>query len=201
MKTELVNSLIRFVVAGRKGVSPRLTRMFVTENILDWMLNSNDHRNPKGFVYNGEYIKDCGIFTTQMTNVSNIIQGIVQEDRLYRCSTKGEVTNLPDHKLSLPEDYPWKPNVAAINCYRNGNDGTGYHSDRLNHIGPNCIIAGLTLGASRIFRLRRKSAADEILMSQSSASNEESEINANRTVSIQLPHNSLLIMGPGCQEV
>lgn len=60
-------------------------------------------------------------------------------------------------------------------------ESVGFHSDRLNYLGPAPTIASLTLGTSRIFRLR--SVGPEA-----------------RTFNIPLPHNSLIIMHAGCQE-
>ena len=43
-----------------------------------------------------------------------------------------------------------------VNRYRNGQDAVGWHSDDEPELGPNPVIASLSLGATRRFRLRRR---------------------------------------------
>lgn len=78
-------------------------------------------------------------------------------------------------------DTQWHANVAFSNLYDGRNSSVGYHSDQLTYLGPLPTIASLSLGCEREFRLK--------------------PVNQGRTISIRLPHNSLFIMGPGCQEV
>jgi alkylated DNA repair dioxygenase AlkB len=77
--------------------------------------------------------------------------------------------------LNLP-----KPgyNAALCNLYRNGDDSVGLHSDAEPEMGP--IIASLSLGAERLFRLKRISG--EIAFSE------------------RLPHGSLLVMAGATQK-
>jgi len=65
-------------------------------------------------------------------------------------------------------------NGVLLNLYRNGNDRIGWHSDDTEELGVNPTIASLSLGASRVFKLRHKTL----------------KINLD----IVLPHGSLLIM-------
>ena len=68
---------------------------------------------------------------------------------------------------------PWTPLLAALrdgleslttqrfnsvlcNLYRDGNDSMGLHSDDEPELGPRPLIASLSLGATRRFRLRHK---------------------------------------------
>src|SRR5215467_11679167 len=53
--------------------------------------------------------------------------------------------------LSLPKlEY----NAVLCNLYRNGSDSVGLHADAEPEMGP--IIASLSLGAERLFRLKRQ---------------------------------------------
>ncbi len=52
-----------------------------------------------------------------------------------------------------------KFNAVLLNLYRNGNDGVGWHSDKEVAIGRNPIIASVTFGETRMFRLRHKSCS------------------------------------------
>lgn len=72
----------------------------------------------------------------------------------------------------------WSPSYALANCYRSGRDTVGFHSDFLSTLGPRPIIVGLSLGATRLFRLRR----------------------ASKTITIPMPHNSAVVMWDDCQE-
>ena len=57
-------------------------------------------------------------------------------------------------KLSLPVlGY----NAVLCNLYRNGNDSVGLHADAEPEMGP--VIASLSLGAERLFRLKRRDGA------------------------------------------
>ena len=69
-------------------------------------------------------------------------------------------------------------NAALCNLYRNGNDSVGLHADREPEMGP--IIASVSLGAERLFRL--KSHDGSLALSE------------------RLPHGSLLIMAGATQK-
>jgi len=68
-------------------------------------------------------------------------------------------------------------NSVLLNLYRNGNDGVAWHSDREDNFGKNAVIASVTFGETRMFRLRHKF---------------QKEI---PQVEIPLYHGSLLLMG------
>lgn len=67
--------------------------------------------------------------------------------------------------------------------YDNGDKHIGWHSDYLSDLGPLPIVASVSLGASRTFRLKTSDPDEEPVV-----------------YSMQLPHNSLLIMWPPTQE-
>jgi alkylated DNA repair dioxygenase AlkB len=71
--------------------------------------------------------------------------------------------------LSLPQlGY----NAVLCDLYRNGNDSVGLHADAEPEMGP--VIASVSLGAERLFRLKRKDGSVAFAKT--------------------LPHGSLLIM-------
>jgi len=47
-------------------------------------------------------------------------------------------------------------NAVLLNLYRNGKDGVGWHSDKEHNIGKNPLLASVTFGETRLFRLRHK---------------------------------------------
>lgn len=53
---------------------------------------------------------------------------------------------------TLGQDF----NAVLANLYRNGHDGMGWHADDEPELGPQPLIASLSLGASRRFVLRRR---------------------------------------------
>ena len=66
-------------------------------------------------------------------------------------------------------------NSVLINKYRNGLDSQGWHSDDEKELGPDPVIASLSLGATRTFEIRLKD-------------------NHEKKISIPLTHGSLLVM-------
>ncbi|KAK4051444.1 hypothetical protein OIV83_002928 [Microbotryomycetes sp. JL201] len=102
----------------------------------------------------------------------------------------------------------WTPNVSAANCYTGKDEGVGWHSDVLTHLGPYPTIASLSLGVARPFRLRpfKPMASGYVLPLQFQSlrlpsDNSKDNVLATRTLEIMLPHNSLCIMHGGCQEL
>jgi alkylated DNA repair dioxygenase AlkB len=66
-------------------------------------------------------------------------------------------------------------NSALLNLYRDGKDSMGWHRDNEKELGTNPVIASVSLGATRIFKLRHYN-------------------NKSLARSIALTHGSLLLM-------
>jgi alkylated DNA repair dioxygenase AlkB len=77
-------------------------------------------------------------------------------------------------------------NSVLANLYRDGNDSMGWHSDDEPELGVQPVIASLSLGATRAFRLRRKLPRGV-------------RAAAGDTQSLPLPHGSLLRMAGDTQ--
>lgn len=77
--------------------------------------------------------------------------------------------------LSLPR---FGYNAVLCNLYRNGSDSVGLHADAEPEMGP--VIASVSLGAERLFRLKR--------------------LDGTVAFSERLPHGSLLIMAGQTQK-
>ncbi len=71
-------------------------------------------------------------------------------------------------------------NSVLANLYRDGNDGMGWHADDEPELGPNPVIASVSLGAARRFRMRHRRRRD-------------------LTVDLDLEHGSLLLMAGATQ--
>ncbi|WP_325430991.1 alpha-ketoglutarate-dependent dioxygenase AlkB family protein [Dyella sp.] len=103
------------------------------------------------------------------------------------------------------EPRPWTPALHALreavqrscharfnsvlaNLYRDGADSMGWHSDDEPELGPQPVIASLSLGATRRFRLRRRLPRG-------------ARATAADTVEIPLTHGSLLCMSGATQQL
>jgi hypothetical protein len=120
--------------------------------------------------YNGRRASDIRPFNAALTKGRDIVQKLVNEQIGKRGRSRYQYPG------------PWSCDVAVVNKYANRTESVGWHSDQMTHIGPDAVIASVSLGVTREFRLKNKFDND---MS---------------TVSVHLPHNSLVIMHAGCQE-
>lgn len=59
-------------------------------------------------------------------------------------------------KNRIEEKCDARFNVVLLNLYRDGSDSNGWHSDDEKELGPNPVIASVSLGANRVFQLRNK---------------------------------------------
>ncbi len=84
-------------------------------------------------------------------------------------------------RAKVEEETFFKFNSVLLNLYRNGKDGVGWHSDRTENFGKNQVIASVTFGETRPFRMRHKTRKD-IPMQE-----------------IPLKHGSLLLMAGATQ--
>lgn len=96
------------------------------------------------------------------------------------------------------EPSPWTPMLLALreraeaacgvrfnsvlaNLYRHGGEYMGWHADDEKELGPEPVIASVSLGAQRTFRFRARAGGDP--------------------VAVELTHGSLLRMGAGTQRL
>ena len=63
-------------------------------------------------------------------------------------------TELQEIKSRVESSTGFKFNSALLNLYRDGRDSMGWHRDNEPELGPNPVIASVSLGATRIFKLR-----------------------------------------------
>lgn len=83
-------------------------------------------------------------------------------------------------RASVEESTGHAFNRALVNYYRDGRDSVDWHADDEASLGPEPLIASVSLGVERDFQLRHTGT--------------------NKKLSITLPHGSLLLMGPGIQQ-
>lgn len=85
-------------------------------------------------------------------------------------------------RLPYQRNDKWSAEFCVANMYEKLSNHLDWHSDRLSYIGPHNYIASVLLGLTRVFKLRstHKPSSPVYL--------------------VPLPHNSLFLMKPGCQE-
>ncbi|KAF3927843.1 hypothetical protein ABW20_dc0103025 [Dactylellina cionopaga] len=189
-----------------RNVSSPHTAAFYVKN--DKM--AEKHRG--SYMYNGSYLDDIRTFTPTMLSIASLVESRVNAEINNRIESVYPASQ--KLKYMLPADK-WHITSAFMNCYDGAKQSVGWHSDQLTYLGPRTIIASLSLGVEREFRLRR--VAPVVLDPEAGfipdedsgevAGGEENEEEGKEwkwqpegQVSIHLPHNSLLVMHAECQE-
>ncbi|TPX47407.1 hypothetical protein SeLEV6574_g02681 [Synchytrium endobioticum] len=137
-------------------------------------VSSSESLATKTVIYGGETYTENKAMLTEMEEIRVPIEDKVNERLIERDRYLGEIP------------CRWRANALVANCYDNETQGVGFHADRLTQIGVMPTIASMTLGATRAFRLRRIINAGNPMA---------------QTIDLLLPHNSLLVMFPPCQEL
>lgn len=122
-------------------------------------------------IYNGLKLRKPTPYSSVFAETASIIDEFVNEKIIPH--TK---------RLPFQRKDRWTGSYCAVNYYEKLNNNLEWHSDRLSHIGPHNFIASMSLGSTRMFRLR---------------SNRDTHAPIYQ---IPLRHNCLLVMKPGCQE-
>ena len=87
---------------------------------------------------------------------------------------------LVELKESIEKRTGQKYNSVLINLYRNGSDSVSWHADNEKELGSDPIIASVSLGAERKFKIKHRT-------------------NKQDKVDIVMKSGSLLVMGKGTQ--
>lgn len=75
-------------------------------------------------------------------------------------ATPGLTKNLQNIRARVEAETDLKFNAVLLNLYRDGRDGVAWHSDKTDKSGRNPVIASVTFGETRMFRLRHKTRKD-----------------------------------------
>lgn len=172
---ELANSVLKFLLKDSESWPQTrsfymFNKLVTTAHTSGFYTDNHDIYAEKKATYNGAQVKDTRLFNKDMSEAKKIVEKVVNQQIKKRGL--------------MPFQYPhkWQTDVALCNRYDGPKESVGYHSDQLTHLGPHCVIASISLGVTREFRLK-------------------SRINKNASpISVHLPHNSLIIMHAGCQE-
>ncbi|CAN6618755.1 hypothetical protein TRVA0_007S02212 [Trichomonascus vanleenenianus] len=172
---DLADSLLEYLLEDSKTWRQRAFTMFEREVASHHTacLYSDPKKldDNKTATYNGVVLRDVRIFNDLMTRARDIIEDVVNTE----VDKRGRTEYQPPSR--------WTSDTALCNRYENGRESVGYHSDQMTNIGPHAIIASISLGATREFRLKHRHDRD------------------STTFSVHLPHNSLIIMHATCQEL
>ena len=87
---------------------------------------------------------------------------------------------LAELKANIEERTGQKYNSVLINLYRDGSDSVSWHADNEKELGKDPVIASVSLGAERKFKLKHRTDKSD-------------------KADIQMKSGSLLVMGEGTQ--
>ncbi|EER26701.1 GRF zinc finger family protein [Coccidioides posadasii C735 delta SOWgp] len=205
LSAEDATSLLKELLCESETFSRQRFQLF--ENVVEsphstgfYVSSSEEQRQQKSeYAYNGNYRTDVRQLTPELRRISKSVQKAVNEEIQKR---------IRDHypngkKLQYQSPLEWVPNAAFVNCYDGPSESVGYHSDELTYLGPRAVIASLSLGVAREFRVRKVVPPDEANVDGSSSSSDThptSRADIQGQISIHLPHNSLLVMHAEMQE-
>jgi alkylated DNA repair dioxygenase AlkB len=82
-------------------------------------------------------------------------------------------------KDKIESQGPWSFNSVLANLYRDGRDSMGFHADNEKELGQNPVIASLSLGQERLFKLHHNKRKERL--------------------AIDLSHGDLLVMAGALQ--
>lgn len=121
-------------------------------------------------VYNGKVSRTPTTYSETFEKAAKVTEDVV----------RNEIAHAP--KLTFQRPEPWTSDFCVANYYEKMLSNLQWHSDRLSHIGPHNFVASVSVGATRMFRLRSTHQPGAPIYQ------------------VPLPHNSLLLMRAGCQE-
>lgn len=179
----LANRLLEFLIKESDSWDPNQFYMFdravSSPHTTSFYTNDYELYKSKSASYNGVQIKNPRLFNDDMREACKLVERVVNQEIKKRGLRKYQ--------------YPgkWTTNAAVCNRYNGAKESVGFHSDQLTHLGPHCVIASVSLGVTREFRLKER-----LYQTKEGTSTKKT----GPGISIHLPHNSLTIMHAGCQE-
>ncbi|MEH6651758.1 MAG: alpha-ketoglutarate-dependent dioxygenase AlkB [Motiliproteus sp.] len=96
-------------------------------------------------------------------------------------SARPWTSELQQLRRQIEQHSGYRFNAVLANLYRDGQDSMGWHADNEPELGTNPVIASLSLGQQRSFKLRRRD-------------------NPRQQVELELQHGSLLVMAGTTQQ-
>ncbi|KAI0957421.1 hypothetical protein AcW1_005818 [Taiwanofungus camphoratus] len=179
----------RWWLFDRLVESPHRTSFYTRRSNALSAIDDHDMQEAAQYWYNGRQTDPPSSFSPAMEEACEIIERVVNAEMRRRKRFPLEWGGGPlQGGMPLEDKVIWRANVAAANCYEGAKESVGFHSDQLTYLGPYPTIASLSLGTSRLFRLREVIPVDD------------REKRSPRTYNIPLSHNTLIIMHASTQE-
>jgi len=160
----------RFRLFDRKVTSPHTSGFFL-RNPADNADDANQYHS-----YQSRPL-EARAYTPSMRAATKLVEDAVNTSIAARYKGRKKPWGL--------SPIPWSTNAALVNRYQGAKQAVGWHTDEVTYLGPMAVIAGLSLGVEREFRIRRAMKDDE---------------DGEGAYAIHLPHNSIVIMHAGMQE-
>lgn len=183
LATRLLKSLLeesrdwapnRFHMFDRECASPHKTAFYTSDAAA---------YAQKKHSYNGQVMAlEPRMFNEEMREARAIVEAVVNRE----IERRGFVP--------LQARGRWTSEMAICNRYDGARSAVGYHSDQMTHLGPQCVIASVSLGVTREFRLKRRRYP-----TAAAAASKKGLLAP--AIAVHVPHNSLIIMHAGCQEL
>jgi alkylated DNA repair dioxygenase AlkB len=129
-----------------------------------------------------------GIMHRSIGFFSNTSEGYRYSNQIARSQPLTEELDALMNKVN--EDLNTNFNGILVNYYENGKETIGAHSDDEKGLGRGSIVAGISLGATRIMRFRPKKLQKQLEEAASSISLPPN----NTRIDVELPDNSLIVM-------
>lgn len=172
---DLSNLILEFLMSKRDRLAPNKFFLFDSWCVANHSLGLFHDRKYKDekyqqLIYNGKSHTKINQFDEELSRAANFVNEFINEKIIPSSSP-----------LPFQSKEKWTCDVCVVNYYEHMSNNLDWHSDRLSHIGPHNYIASISLGATREFRVRKNYPPSQLY-------------------AIQVPHNSLVIMHPGCQE-
>ncbi|CAR27737.1 ZYRO0D05434p [Zygosaccharomyces rouxii] len=152
----------QFYLFGKKCTSNHLTKMFSSSE----EISAGNIR----IYYNSYSLSRIAQYDDDLKMAQLLIEDLVNDCIAQR--------DLLPYQIRSPN---WKGDVVLVNRYYKESN-LDWHSDKMTSIGPQPIIASLSLGCSREFRVRKNYPSN------------------SQIYIIRPPHNTLVIMHAGFQE-
>ncbi|CUM45907.1 uncharacterized protein AC631_05714 [Debaryomyces fabryi] len=174
---DLANRILKYLMTQTDKVSPHEFYLFdnlcKANHSLGFFHTPNIDPVYENLIYNGKKGKS-NLYNKDFEDVSTYVKDFMNNNIIPNVK-----------RLPFQPTETWNSDVCVVNYFESLSNNLDWHSDRMSHIGPHNFIASISLGATREFRLRKNYSVGK---------------DPSPIYSIIIPHNSMVIMQPGCQE-
>ncbi len=159
-QSQLFSQYPRIEVVQRDGLVDYQSQFltdFEADKLYDSLKHCLDWQKRKIFIFGQWRLQPRLIAFLGKTEIKYSYSG----DSLTAVPWSDEIDRLVD---TISQHLQHQFNVVLINYYRNGKDSIGWHADNEKQLGATPMIASLSLGQSRRFKLRHRDGQQKQLM-------------------------------------